>query len=420
MIILVALLAQAPVFADDFEADALPAGWKGRDATLTLERTIVKSGKASLRCDLLKPAAAIHSPAVPDDWSTVARISFWIRSEDAAVLQVDVQERSTKAHFFRKVALKAGEWTPVDLALWQFRAESAPSWKRISQLSLWVREGKGPVFVDDFKLPAHAMRVAVGKIADPPTVEPEESVLARAFGEEAKSAARARTANFRVYSNAHAKLDGYAASLEEHLKTARRALGLGEGFLDAPVTLALFRDREQYGAFMRRTAREVHDVETKETDFRGEGGTYQEYSGAVCEPEGALRGPAFQSVTRQIVARLLRMRAPKSTWAEDGLIVFLRHESAPIKELPAAVRAMIADAKRPSLATFDGSTTNRDVQAMTVIAFLAKGPHRDRLSAVLDALRDDPKLVSAVSVALNRGIGDFEAEWEKFCRESWK
>ena len=62
-----------------------------------------------------------------------------------------------------------------------------------------------------------------------------------------------------------------------------------------------------------------------------------------------------------------------------------------------------------------------NMTGMLVIAYVAEGPHRDRLGAFLEELRDGHHdLARAVDRALGMKMGAFASEWEAWVRATYR
>ena len=173
-----------------------------------------------------------------------------------------------------------------------------------------------------------------------------------------------------------------------------------------------------------KTARDVYGAETNARAITSDGYTFFEYSFCSYNAERGERRPVFfHEVTHQLVTRAFGLRgAHGATWVEEGLCYFLQNEYLPQEDLPGQVGEMLANRRRPKLSEFEASiqTSLVNLQALTLLAFLVKGRHADKLGDVLPALSKEASLPKAVAGVLKIPLADFESEWLEWVRETYK
>ncbi len=415
------MLSQDPIIVDAFDGDAVATTWRAIDSTVAINRepARLKEGSGSLRWEARAERASVTTTKIPADWTEIGRLTAFVllADEKARTLEVELREKQGSARFWRKIALKPLVWTEISLGPYQFRAEGAPSWKRIASLGFVLRDGPANLYVDTVTLARHK-----GEL--PPFLEPGDALVKRAFG-ESKDVVRTATRNFRAFSNAPLDGDKLGAALEEFFVLFRKSLALKEADLDYPVTLVIHSKRDAYVDFAVRTARDVYGAEVPAKRIWAEGYTFFDYSFTSYLNERHERRPVFfHEVCHQLLTRLLGLRgALGATWVEEGLCYFLQNEFIPQDDLGAEVKSLLDNARRPKLADLDGRIAPQgavNLQALSIMAFLHDGRHKEHFAKILATLAKDASLAAAVENVLKTTTAEFDAEWQAWCRERYK
>lgn len=409
-------IAGEGTLVDDFEAEALSERWTAVEADLARDAG-AKEGQGALRCDATGDGAWCGVTGVPADWSHVGAVEFWARSDKDRVIDVEARERSSSARFRRAVELKAGDWRRIQVPLWQFRSEGTPSWGSVSLLGFDLRGGKGTVWLDGLRLATHQ-----GDL--PPFLEPADSIRARAF--DRNKCYGAETRNFRVYADPCMEMDvqEVGTRLEAFLPRFQETMGLAKGDLPYPATLVIRSTREAYVDFVVETAGHVYNAVAAPSGIVSDGFTFEQYSCTYDDPkQGAARPVFYHEVCHQLVVRCLGLRGPRgATWAEEGICYLMQNEYLPQANLAETVKTLLANPKRPPLASLDDTTKTTgavDLTGMLVMGFVAKGAHREKLPQFIAALRRGASMTRGVEEGLGMKLADFEAEWLAWCAETY-
>ncbi len=419
MLVALLLIAQDPIVVDSFDANRLDLAWKTNESALAInqEPARLKEGSGSLRWEAKAARASITTTAIPADWSSIGRLSFWawLADEKERTIDVELREREGAVRFWRKFTLKPQTWVAVELGPWQFRADGVPSWKSLKLLSLVLRDGPSTVYLDSLRLlPKTGDRASL--------LEPDDSLVKRAFGDKA-DVMRATTKNFRAFSNAPMDGGKLGANLEEFYQVFLKTLGLPAKDLDYPVTLVIHTKREDYVDFAVRTAREVYGAEADARRIRSDGYTFFEYSfTSYLAARGEKRPVFYHEVCHQLVSRLLGLRgANGATWVEEGICWFLQNEYLPQENLAQEVDRLF-DGRRPKLADFNDEIASQGVvllQSMLLIGYFVKEKAEKR-AAIFEALAKSADLTALVEQVLKTDLAAFEADWQAWAKRAYR
>jgi hypothetical protein len=402
---------------DEFESDKPAEHWQFKDSKATTLREGIKQGTGALSWET-PDKGSIATSAIPKSWKEFSKLAFWARCAEERVVDVIVAPEKGPARFWRKIVIPAGDWHRVEIALYQFRSDDVPTWSDVARLEISAREGSATIHLDDLRL----LRKKEGEI---PQVEPDEAVIARAFGPEPKEVLTKKTANFRLYTNAPLDVEKVGKALEEFYQLFRKTFALGEANLDYPATLVIHKTRPDYVRFASRTALEVYAGVTDEKNIRSDGYTFENYSTSFYLEKFGDRRPVFyHEVCHQLVTRCLKLKGPRgASWAEEGLCYFMQNEFIKQDGLHDQVQSMISNPRRTALDKFTVSLSPTGVinlQSMMIVAYAVKGSPKESAPAFLSALRDGVRLQKAVEEGLKLSMADFEKGWEEFCKEAYR
>ncbi len=356
--------------------------------------------------------ARLSTAAVPKDWREYARVAFKVQAGEDQVL--DLWAHGGGASFKRRLDVKGGEWQAVEASLYQFRSIGVPHWSAIEKFEITLRDRAATLRLADLRL----IRKKPGEI---PEIEPEETLVARVFGPDAKIV-RKTTPNFRVYADAPLDGEKLGAALEEFYALVQKTFGLA-GTLDYPATLIIAKTRPAYVTAASRTARDVYYGVLDEKSIKAGGYTFENYSFTSYSESHAERRPVFfHEVLHQIVNRIFKLKGPAgATWIEEGICYFLQNEFIRQEDLSKHVGMMLqSPTPLDKFAAGMSLAGSVNLQSMTLAAFLSKGKYKDQRAAAFEALRDGASLKKAVEAALKVPLSDFEVEWKAFCAREYK
>ncbi|GEM_PF-4110879 len=399
---------------DDFENPGPRLhNWVSAGANVVKALDGAREGLFALRCDPVESGAWF---GVCANIEGMAALRFWARVELEMGIEVEIRSRTAAARMWRKVDLSGPDWQEIVLPLWTFRTEGDPILSDCDLVAFRPR-GTGSVWIDD-------LRRAQAVEAANPLIEPLDLISQRAFGKAAGG--RAETRNFRVLTNSPIDAREVADGLEDFRDLFQERMRLRKWNIEVPVTVVIHETRDEYVDFVARTAREVYGGVIDPKGITAGGFTFERYSCTSYDPEQGAKRPVFyHEACHQLVTQCLGLRGPNgASWAEEGICYYLQNEYLPQANLAEEIGNFLENPKRPPLASLKDTTPTTGVVNMTgllVMAFLAEGPHSDRLAAVLAELRDGHHdLGRAVERALEMKLDEFAAEWEAWVRETYR
>lgn len=402
---------------DEFESEKLAGHWVFKDSQGSLLREGAKQGMGALSWETPEKGS-ISTSAIPRNWNEFSGVSFWARCSEERVVDVIVAPEKGPARFWRKATIAAGDWQQIVIPLYRFRTDEVPVWSDVVNLEILARAGTSTIHIDDLRL----LKKKDGEI---PQVEPDEPLIARAFGAEPKEVLVNKTTNFRLYTNAPLNVEKVGAALEEFYKLFRSTFGLGDAALDYPVTVVIHKERADYVRFASKTALEVYGGVIDEKTIRSGGFTFENYSlSSYLETHGDMRPVFYHEACHQLVTRLLKLRGPKgASWVEEGICYFMQNEFLRQEGLNAEIRTMLSNRRRTGLDKFTVSLSPAgaiNLQSMMIVAYVMKGKHKESAAAFFNALRDGVNLKLAVEESLKVTLDEFQSGWEEFSREAYK
>ena len=398
---------------DDFDQPELSDEWVSLGADLWHAEGLVPAGLNYLRCRA-DDAGAWIGRRTDASFEGLRKVTFQARSETDLALVVELKQHNCAPRFWRKVDVAAGDWQRVEIPLYQFRMDGVPRIAECDMIGFRLRSA-GTLELDGIEIEAGAA---------PSHLEPMDAVARRAFGGPARDSAE--TTNFRVLTDSDAPAKEVAEGLEAFLGLFQERMGLPGDELAAQVTLVIHAERAAYVDFVARTAREVYGGVIDPKGITAGGFTFERYSCTSYDPEQGAKRPVFyHEACHQLVTQCLGLRGPNgASWAEEGICYYLQNEYLPQANLAEEVGKLLENPKRPSLDSLKDTTQTTGAVNMTgmlVMAFLAEGPHKDRLAAFVAELREGHHdLARAVDRALGMKMGAFASEWEAWVRATYR